>query len=489
MNKGGIPAIPQFSALVRRSLSLGGANAFDYALQFLLPVLLVRGLTTDAFAQYRLLWLAVTTLMVVVPLSMSQSLYFFLPRADAATRNRHIRLTLVYLAVAGLLGGLLIYPGNPWLPQGMRTLAEFGALVPAIALLVAVTSLLDILPSVEERVNWQIFITIGLSVLRTVLLGSVAMFTGELRLLIWAMLGLLLLKLVVLLAYIHHRHGLAGRWFDRPAFVAQFRHASPLGASSALYGLRAQGDQWMAAALFTTSCFAAFSIATVLGPLIFLFRYSVNNVFLPSMSRLQAAGDLVGMLKLNNQANAMVGRLVYPFLALAFAFATEIITLSYTGAYADAAPVMRVYILALVPMVIEVSSLILLLREGRFALILNGVLLTLSLIGSWIGAHFYGLAGAALGSTLALYVDRWVTLRRLSRSTNISLRQIQDWPKLLHALFLAMVAALAARLVTDHVAAQSGVLSRLILGSAVLAAVYGGFSWFHRSASLATAKS
>ena len=29
----------------------------------------------------------------------------------------------------------------------------------------------------------------------------------------------------------------------------------------------------------------------------------------------------------------------------------------------------------------------------------------------------------------------------------------------------------------------------LTLGSAVLATVYGGFSWFHRSASLATAKS
>lgn len=485
MSRAGTP----FAALVKRSLSLGGANAFDYALQFLLPLLLVRSLSPEAFGQYRLLWLAVMTVMVVLPLGMPQSLYFFLPRADADTRRRHVRLTLVYLALVGVLCGLLIAPWNPLLPGGMRSLAEFGGLVPAIALIFALSSMLDILPTIEERINWQIGATLSLSILRTILLGSAAFLTGELQPVLLVLLGFLLLKLLVLLTYIGRSHGLAGQWFDRPAFITQFRHASPLGASSALYSLRAQGDQWVAAALFSLNAFAAFSIAAVLGPLINLFRQSVNHVFLPSMSRLQAAGDLVGMLKLNNQANVMVGRLVYPMLALAFVYAEELVSLVYTDAYISAAPVMRVYILGLVAFVIDVSSLMLLLREGRFAFGLNTGLLVLSLSASGLGAYAFGLAGAAIGSTLAIYVDRLFSLRRLSRTTAIPFQEIQDWPALCHALALAMLAGLAAHLATALFGAEAGNLSRVLFGGTVLAVIYGGFTWFHRLALVMAARS
>ena len=57
--------------LGRRALSLGGANAIDYTLQFLLPVVLVRCLDAEAFGQYRLLWLAVGTVMAVVTKTLS----------------------------------------------------------------------------------------------------------------------------------------------------------------------------------------------------------------------------------------------------------------------------------------------------------------------------------------------------------------------------------------------------------------------------------
>src|SRR5258705_817906 len=47
--------------LKRRALSLGAMKAFDHAMQFLLPVVLVRALDTATFGEYRLLWLAIGT--------------------------------------------------------------------------------------------------------------------------------------------------------------------------------------------------------------------------------------------------------------------------------------------------------------------------------------------------------------------------------------------------------------------------------------------
>ena len=62
------------ASLARRALSLGTANAIDYALQFLLPIVLTRTLDPHSFGQYRLLWLAVNTLMLVTPMCMAPSL-------------------------------------------------------------------------------------------------------------------------------------------------------------------------------------------------------------------------------------------------------------------------------------------------------------------------------------------------------------------------------------------------------------------------------
>lgn len=467
-------AFTGMQGLQRRALSLGAANAFDYGMQFILPVVLVRFLPQEAFGGYRLLWLMVTTAMLLIPLSMPQSLYYFLPRSTPDERRLHVHHTVVYLAAAGLIGGLLCSPSNPLLPASVGALAAYGALIPTLVVLCAVSIMLDILPTIDERVHWQSGIIIALSLLRTVTLGIGAWLSGSLEVLILLLLALMLFKLILLLGYLHRSHGLQGPWLDWPILVGQFRHAAPLGLSSALYGLRIQADQWVAASLFALGSFASFSIAAVLGPMVNLCRQSVNHVFLPTMSRLQANGDLAGMIGLNSSANVMVARLTYPLLAIAFVFAEEIITLIYTQAYVDAAPVMRIYAIGLLIFAVELSSIVLLMREGAFALRLNLATLAASVALSWFAAHHFGLAGAALGSTLALYADRIATLRRIGIATGTPLAKLQDWSTLGTLLLFAMLAGALAWSITGSLLTGSIPLLRLTVGTSLLCAVYGG---------------
>jgi O-antigen/teichoic acid export membrane protein len=462
--------------LQRRAMSLGAAHAFDLAMQFMLPVLLVRFLPQEAFGGYRLLWLMIMTVMVIVPLSMPQSLYYFLPRANADEKRLHVHHTLLYLAGAGLLGGLFCSPWNPLLPDTMASLAGYGPLIPTLVVLVAITILLDVLPTVDERVHWQAGLIVGLSTLRTAMLGFGAWQAGSLTALIWLLLGLMGFKLLLLVGYVQRAHGLGGRWFDRQAFSAQFRHAAPLGLSSAFYGLRTQADQWVAALVFALENFATFSIAGVLAPMVNLCRQSVNNVFLPTMSRLQASGDLAGMIGLNANANATVARLTYPLFAIAFVFAEEIIGLVYTEAYVGAAPVMRIYIAGLAVFVIELSSLILLLRLGPFAMRMNLAALAASVTISWFAAQHFGLPGAAVGSTLAIYGDRVATLRRISAATSMPIAKLQDWGGLATQLFYAALSAAVAWGIVSHFLAGNGALMRLTVGASVVLATYAGLS-------------
>lgn len=463
---------PPARTLYQRAMTLGGANAFDYAMQFLLPLVLVRCLTTEDFGHYRLLWLTIMTVIGVAPLAMPQSLYYFLPRSTAETRPIFVRQTFLYILLAATAGAWVVSPFNPLQPPALAALDSLGVLVPCLVIVWVTSRLLDILPTIEERVSWQAGVTMLLSALRVISLAAAAWLTRDLMVVLWTLFGLALFKLLILLGYIAQGHGLRGRWVDWSAFVGQFRHAAPFGLSSALFSLRAQADQWVVATLFAIHSFAAFSVAAVLGPMVNLFRLSINHAFLPTMSRLQAAGNVDGMLELNSRANVLVGQMVYPLLAFAFVFAEELITVVYTESYLDAAPVMRCYVFSMLAMVVELASITLLLKEGVFAMRLNLSVLGISVALSALGALFFGLPGAAAGSVLMIYVDRLSTLKMIARRVDRPLAALQDWRTLALLMAFAAAGGLLAWLVVGHYLNAQPPLVRLLCGAAVIGAIY-----------------
>ena len=466
--------------LARRAFSLGAVKAFDHALQFLLPVVLVRCLDAQTFGEYRLLWLAVGTVMALAPLSMPGALYYFLPRSDVAARRLYIHQTLAFLACTGLVSAFIVSPLNPWLPATLHPLAKYGPLVPAFVALWVTSCLLDFLPTIEERIPLQALATISVALARAALVAGGAWLTADMGIILWLLLATVLLKLALLLGYIGRFHGWSRPWFKRSVFAGQLTYTAPFGLSSACYVLRSQADQWVAATLFTLHSFASFSIAAILGQVVNIFRQSVLEAFMPSMSRLEAAGDLGGMMQLNSRANVMVGTALYPLLAFAFAFAEDIVTLVYTAAYVEAAPAMRVYVVGMAAMVIEISSLVLLLRQGAFALRLAAVLLAVSAAVSWLGAHEVGLAGAAAGSVSAIYLDRFLMLRRVARHSGIGFTRLQDWAGLGRALAFAAFAAALAWFAVHFFLPDAKPFPRLVLGTVTLALVYGPLALWGR---------
>lgn len=463
------PATPR---LGRRALTLGAANATEFAIQFLLPVVLVRCLDPAAFGEYRLLWLVAGTVLAVATLAMPHSLYYFLPRSDAVAKRLYINQTLVFLVVAGLVSAWAISAWDPWLPEKLRGMVQHHAILPAFILLWVLSSLLDLLPAAEERVNWQAKATVGLALLRAVTLSAVAVLTRELGPVLLVLLGFVAFKAAVLLGYVARFHGLRGPLLRWPVLLDQLRYAAPLGAAGALYGLRIQADLWVVAALFPLGMFASFSIAAVLGALMHLCRQSVNIAFLPTMSQRQSTGDIAGMLALNSRGNIMVAALAFPLFAFVFVFAEELVTLVYTATYLDAAAVMRVYIAGIVILAVELSNITMLLRQSVFMMVVNVVALILAVALNWYAAFRIGLAGAALGSVIVIYLDRFATLWRISSLTGVSVRRLQDWRTLGLLGLFATVAAFMAWAMAARFSPFGGELIRLLVGVLTLIPAY-----------------
>jgi len=120
--------------------------------------------------------------------------------------------------------------------------------------------------------------------------------------------------------------------------------------------------------------------------------------------------------------------------------------------------------------VIELNSILLLLKQGTFSLRLNACTLVMSVALSYWGATHVGLAGAAIGSIAMIWVERAVLLRRIARLTGERLADLQDWRRLGAMLVAAAAgAAVAALVATSWPLAP---LARLAVGAFVMALSY-----------------
>ena len=69
-------------------------------------------------------------------------------------------------------------PWNPVLPAAVAPLEKYGALVPAFVGLWVAAILLDQLPTIDERVRWQAWASVAMSLLRVALIAAGAWATA-----------------------------------------------------------------------------------------------------------------------------------------------------------------------------------------------------------------------------------------------------------------------------------------------------------------------
>ena len=282
--------IPMRSVSLRRgAITLTAAGMFDFALQLLLPVALVRLLPPSAFADYRLAWLAIGTAMAVAPLALPRSLFYFLPRSEPAQQAAYVHNTVLLLLLSGVCAGLVLGPWNGLLPESLRQVDGGAWFLPSFLALWAAASLAEFLPSARGDVEQQARLIVALAGLRVAVIALAAL-SGRLDVVFAALLAYGAFKLALVAAYVWRHYGTPARSPHAPdspgaqpeprapgfphlqILRPQLAYALPFGLASALFLLRGQADQWVAAAMFPAAAFAAFSIGAVIMPLVALVR-------------------------------------------------------------------------------------------------------------------------------------------------------------------------------------------------------------------------
>ena len=426
-------------------MSLGLAHGLNSALHFVSPIVLVRLLSVDQFGDYRLLWLAASTAMLFAPLGMPRSLQYFLPRSDAADRHAFIDQTFLFMLITAFISALFFLPASPFLPSTMKELvASNGYLVSVFVLFWVAASLIEVLPSALEKYGAQAAFVSVFSIASTSGVLSVAWYFRDVEPVVNFLVGFAVLKYSVLLGFRYKQVGTLAVRVSKGRFVDQLRHAVPFGINGMLTQGRSVTEQWIVAVIFTTGQYAVFSVAAAIYPLLGVLKKSVNSVTVPKMSRLQSQGKVERILELNNKGNIAVSFLLYPVLAFLLVNAGSVVELLYTGTYAGAGNVMRLYACSMFVMAIEISSILIVYQQGPYVMRTSILMILTTIIVGVFGAKLLGLVGVATGGFAAVLVGALRNYTHIVRVTETPLRNIQNWKTIAVIFFSAITGSLVA---------------------------------------------
>ncbi|MGY4626435.1 lipopolysaccharide biosynthesis protein [Bradyrhizobium sp. USDA 4486] len=459
------------SGIRRKAGFLAAAGLLEYALQLVVPVILVRYLTTQEFGDYRLMWLVAQTGLILFPLFLPQSLFYFLPRAAPGTRPKLVGNTFASLFALGGLSILLL----ELMPIGsIGGLQRYSPLVQIFVGTWILASILDVLPTADGKAEWGGCATIGFAIIRAAALAGAAVASGDVGWLLVVMWGLAILKVGLAVFYALFAAQERGLGFDGQLVRAQLKYSLPFAMASGFFALRAQSDQWVVAANFSSSAFALISIASVVKLLGNLTRTPLGYALLPNFSSLVADGNIDGARKLVSKAYLLLGCVLPPLYGLLIATAEDLVELIYTREYLGAVPLMQIYSLGEIATVFGAGHLLWALGFGRQAATVGAISLLLSIALSILGLQLFGLAGAVAGSIGSLVLWEWWSLTKAAKALGTGIAKLVPMGQTLKVTFVIAVGVLAAHIVSSEL--DTSVFLRLVAkSSAYVTTVLLGF--------------
>lgn len=426
---------------------LAASGCVEFGLQFLIPMILVRNLAAEDFGKYRIFMLTAGTALALAPAFMPQSLYYFLPRASRQGHGVVIGTVLAYLAGAGIVVAIVASPANPYVGAALREVFAASHGMSALFLMLwIVVSISTVLPVAEGRVSWRVLSDVSIAALRVAAIGLAAAYTHQLAWVVWALALEALVRLGVLAAYLATGTGGARLAFDLGFLRTQFRYCLPFAVGAALFVLRAQADQWIAAAMLSHAAFAAFTIGAVVLPVATLIRQPINSAVLPHISQAFAAGDVGRVVYLLSRSNQVTALILLPAAGVLFAVAPELVSLVFTPKYEAATPVMRIYLLGIMFQSIATGYAFPSLNLGSLAMRINLGCLLFSIACSVVGVYHLGLAGAAIGSVLAFALGEALNFRVMGKQLGSAATEMLPIPTIFRiglGIALGNVAAFA----------------------------------------------
>jgi len=452
-------------------LFIGRAVAFSFT--FLAPIILVRIFSTDDFGLYKQLFLIYGTLISVLNLGLTASLFYFLPGHKEAERDIYIRQSFFALAAIGLFAGIVLIFLKAQV-AGLVNNPAVESYVPYLAIFVAlslVTSILEHLMIILKQSKVATLTYVVSDLLRAGIIIAISILTHSMLALVIGAVAWAVLRLIVLLIYLRKLGVSLAPQVDPKRLVEQLKYSVPFGLAVVPYTLAYSLHMYVVSYLYTPALFAIYSVGCLQLPIVWIMWDSVSDVTLVKLTELSKQGLLGEARTLIGDSVVKLSLFLFPIATWLIVVAHDLIVILFTDRFYGSIEIWRVFLLTIPVAVLQLDYVPRAFNDTRFILRVYLMQVTLNAILLYALIPLLGLPGAALATVLGISVTAAVIMRKAASLLKVSIACLLPWRHIGQIVAMSLAAGFTAWLIHRTGMFNSGV--RLVLSGFVFCVSYG----------------
>jgi O-antigen/teichoic acid export membrane protein len=459
--------------LAKRTAWLTAGKIIGMALNILLPVVLVRRLTQSEYGTYKQAFQVITTMVSLLGLQVSGSVYYFFPREPKRKAQVAMNATIFYLAIGAVVATM--FASRPdWVTLIFKgdDLAPAAALLGLTIMLYLVASNFDGVMISDGAFRLASVMTVILNAGKTVLLLAAAFWRGDIRSLVYAAMVFGLAHCAAYFVYLYRRFGRFWRPIDRGLLKTQLANALPYGVGGLVMILQSDLHYYFVSHYFDAAEFAIYTVGTFQLPFLLMLLDSVDTILIPEITVLEKNGAYHEIIEVWMGGVRLLAFCFAPACALMFVMRDEFITALFTGNYLASTSIFAVSLCNLLLLMNLTGPVLRCFTDFRFyRLRLCLVLLPLTWVALLAGLRIGGLVGVMAAVLLVRLVDVVVTTAFIGRKLGMSRRDFRYLTPLLRTAAAAAFAATVTLVIKQPLESWPPLLSFLTC-SCVFGLVY-----------------
>ena len=453
--------------MLKPALLIIAGRIAGFVAAFVTPLILVRIFDLETFGTYKQWFLLYITLLTITQIGMSESLLFFLPKADGQA-GRYVMNSVLFLTAMGTVAAALLVLNAEAIARWMSNPA-LEPLIPLLALyllLMQASIGLETVMTARSAYRSAAVAYAVTDVTRVLFLIVPVLIAPSLRSLLYGAVAFAVLRFL----YTAHYFWRTFRGSFRPdavCFTQQLAYALPFALAVVASIAQENLHQYAVSGLFEAATFAVYSVGCLQIPLVDLVATTVCNVMMVGMSTAIHSGRESQVIDLWHDTVRKLAIVFFPLGALLLIVAHDLIVMLFTETYAASVPIFMVGIVAVFFAAIPMDGLMRVYAKTNVLLAINLVRLAMiALLIHWSISSF-GLVGAMLVTVLALALGKAIGLGAAASMWHVGVGRLLPWRPLWLIVVVSLTAALPA------LAVAYGLQTALFLRILAIGTVYG----------------
>ena len=460
--------------MLKPALLIIAGRIVGFAAAFLTPLILVRIFDLEAFGTYKQWFLLYTTLLTITQIGMSESLLYFLPRAEAEA-GRYVMNSLLFLGAVGTAVALMLGLTSGIIAGWMSNPA-LAPLIPLLGLYLLFMQAsigLETVMTARSSFRAAAIAYAMTDVSRTLFLIVPVLLVSSLRSLLYGAIAFSALRLAYTVRYFWREFGSTFRP-DAACFARQLVYALPFAVYVVASVVQENFHQYAVSGLFDAATFAIYAVGCMQIPLVDLVATTVCNVMMVGMTTAIHDGREAQVIDLWHHTVRKLALAFFPLACLLLISARDLIVMLFTANYLASVPIFMAGVTAIFFAVVPVDGLLRVYAKTQLLLIMNLLrLAVIVILIQWFVTSF-GLVGAVLVTMLALAVGKLLGLMAMTGEWQVGVRHLLPWRTLTAIAALSITAGLPALAVAYGI--QTSAPLRLLLIGVVYASAYVGMA-------------